>query len=395
MATGLTERIVARFVPDATNTRDPRTRSAYGFLSSTICIGLNLLLCATKGIVGLMVGSISVTADALNNLSDASSNIVSLIGFKLASRPADKGHPYGHGRFEYLAGMAIAMLVVAVGIQLAWQSIGKIATPSPADFNALTVTMLVLSLVVKFFMASLNHRLARRIDSSVLEATAQDSRNDMIATGAVLAAGIVSWFWHVELDGWAGLAVSVFIIVSGFTILRDTIDPLMGRTPPEDLVRRVHNKILSYPGVLGTHDLMIHDYGPGRQFASAHVEIAADTSLRRSHALIDSIEQGLREQENISFVLHCDPVEAKDDRTDLRNWIEGRLQRIDPDLTVHDVTSVCRDDMTQVSLDCLKPERLALSDDELRSTITTIVRERLPEAECHITIDTGFVSPAG
>ena len=217
---------------------------------------------------------------------------MSLIGFKLASRPADKGHPYGHGRFEYLAGMAIAMLVVAVGIQLAWQSIGKIATPSPADFNALTVTMLVLSLVVKFFMASLNHRLARRIDSSVLEATAQDSRNDMIATGAVLAAGIVSWFWHVELDGWAGLAVSVFIIVSGFTILRDTIDPLMGRTPPEDLVRRVHKKILSYPGVLGTHDLMIHDYGPGRQFANAHVEIAADTSLRRSHALIDSIEQG-------------------------------------------------------------------------------------------------------
>ncbi|WP_058270716.1 cation diffusion facilitator family transporter [Olsenella massiliensis] len=393
----LAQRVVARFVPDATNVLDRRTRNAYGLLSSLSCIVLNVLLCFVKGVAGVLAGSVSIVADALNNLSDASSNVVSLLGFKLASRPADEQHPYGHGRYEYLAGVVVAVLVVAVGLQLARQSVEKILAPSPTEFGWLSAAALLLSIAVKAWMARFNHRLGARIDSTVLEATSQDSRNDVITTSAVLLAALVSALTGVDLDGWAGLGVSAFIMVSGIGLLRDTIDPLMGNTPSEELVARVHAKIVGYPGVLGAHDLLIHDYGPGHRFASAHVEMAADTSVRASHHVLDRIEDDLLREEGLRTVLHCDPIDVHNGPNDLRNWVEGRLREIDGNLSVHDVTYVpqSREGGSQlVRLDCWRPDGLEVSDDELRRHIEDIVHERHPGATVQITIDTGFISPA-
>lgn len=344
--------------------------------------------------VGVVVGSVSIVADAINNLSDASSNVVSLIGFKLASRPADEGHPYGHGRYEYLAGMVVAALVVAVGVQLARSSVERILAPQAPGLDLVTVGILLLSIVVKLWMARFNRSLARRIGSGVLEATAVDSRNDVIATSAVLLASLASAASGRDLDGWAGLAVAAFIVASGIGLLRDTVDPLMGQTPSAELVQRVYERIMSYPGVLGTHDLLIHDYGPGRQFASAHVEMAADATVRQSHLVLDRIERELLQDEHLRIILHCDPIETEVGSDDLRNWVSGELAGLDRRLSVHDVDFWRDRGLMRVRLDCRKPDGVDISDDELRQAVEAIVRRRVPGADVELTIDTGYVSPA-
>lgn len=394
-STGFAMRLVARMAPDPTNLHDPITRAAYGRLASVVCILLNVLLCIVKGAAGVLAGSVSVVADAINNLSDASSNVVSLIGFKLASRPADTGHPYGHGRFEYLAGLAVAVLIVVVGAQLGRSSIERILWPQLTDFGTPTVLALVISILVKLWMMHFNHTTGRRIGSKVLRATAIDSRNDVVTSSAVLAAGIVSQLTGIQLDGWVSLGVAVFIVTSGIDLMRDTVNPLMGQTPSTKLVRRVYAKIMSYPGVLGTHDLLIHDYGPGRQFASAHVEMAADTTVHQSHETLDRIERDLLREEGLHVVLHCDPIETTNGLADLRNWLAARLAGIDPALSVHDVQVIqaTEEAPAQVSLDCYRPERLPISDEELRERITNAIHLRYPDATCDIVIDTGFVSP--
>lgn len=388
--------LVRTFVRDSDDVGNPRVRASYGLLSSMTCIVLNLVLCAAKGLVGVVSGSVSIVADAVNNLSDASSNIVSLVGFKLASRPADQGHPYGHGRYEYLAGMLVSVMIILVGVELGRSSIERIMSPSPAEFGVATVLALLLSICVKLWMAHFNRTLARRIDSVTLEATAVDSRNDVITSSAVLVAAIVSATTPLDLDGWMGLAVAAFIVWSGFGLLGDTVNPLLGDTPNEQLVQRVHDKILSYPGVLGTHDLLIHDYGPGRQFASAHVQMNADTTVRESHRVLDQIERDLLEQDNLRIVLHCDPVEMGAGGRDLMNWLNVRVRQIDPRLSVHDVDTEHGKDSDDhlVTLDVVRPDDLGMSDDELRERVCAAVRERVPEARCQITVDSGYVSPA-
>lgn len=398
----LAYRIVARTCPDPDNVRDPRTRAAYGRLSSVACILLNILLGLVKGLAGWLSGSLSIVADAVNSLTDASSNIVSLLGFKLASRPADKGHPYGHGRYEYLAGMVVAVLVVSVGVELGRTSLDRILHPEPQDFGLVAVGSLVLSMAVKAWMMAFNRRLAKRIGSGVLAATAIDSRNDIVTTGAVLAAGLAGRAQGLDLDGWAGLAVAAFIVVSGIGLLRDTVDPLLGKTPSEDLVLSVYDIIMSYPGVIDAHDLLIHDYGPGRQFASAHVEMDADTTVRQSHQVLDRIEHDLWDKEGLRCVLHCDPIETADGKADLRNWLAERLAQVDRRISVHDV-KVSRPELeespqgpelvTQVALDCRRPDDLGIEDGELTRIITETVRQRIPDAEVQVTMDDGFVSP--
>ncbi len=394
-------RIIARTCENPDDTFNPQTRGAYGRLSSITCIVLNILLSLVKGLAGILSGSLSVVADAVNNLTDASSNIVSLIGFKLASRPADEGHPYGHGRYEYLAGMVIAVLVVSVGVELGRSSIDRIMKPEPQDFGLLAVGSLVISMAVKLWMAVFNHRLAQRINSGVLEATSVDSRNDIIATGAVLIAGFVGKAMGLELDGWAGLGVAIFIAVSGVGLLKDTVDPLLGGTPSEELVQHVYDTIMSYPGVLGTHDLMIHDYGPGRHFASAHVETAADTTVRQSHKVLDKIEHHLLKHDNLPIVLHCDPIETEEGNANLRNWLTVRLRQIDRRISVHDVkvshpkviTSPTGAELiTRVRLDCQRPDDLGIEDKELTNIVTEAVRQRIPDAVVQITMDKGYVS---
>ena len=389
----MTEWLVRHFVRMSEQTDDPAVRMRYGQFAGIVGIICNVMLCLGKGAIGLVSGSVSIVADAVNNLSDAASNIVSLLGFKLASRPADPEHPYGHGRYEYLAGLVVAALVLAIGINLAWSSVQKIITPSPTEFSGALVAVLVLSIAVKLWMAAFNRSIGRRINSDTLEATAVDSRNDVISTAAVLACACISRVTGVDLDGWAGLAVGAFICWSGVGLLRDTVSPLLGQAPSPELVEHIHDKILSYPGVLGTHDLMVHDYGPGRQFASAHVEMAAEADPLESHDLIDNIEQDFKMEDGLIVTLHYDPIVTDDPEVrDMRHWISHAVEEIDPRITVHDLRCVPGPTHTNVIFDCVRPAGSALSSDELRERVARLVQGHYPRTIAKITVDESYVS---
>lgn len=368
-------------------------RARVGALAGMVCIVANVLLCAAKAAVGVMSGSVSIVADAINNLSDASSNIVSVLGFKLASRPADPEHPYGHGRYEYLSGLAVAVLVLLVAVELIKSSIDKIVNPTQVEFSLALVAVLTLSILVKCWMAAFNRSLGNKIDSETLIATAQDSTNDCIATGAVLLSAVVARVTSLQLDAWAGLAVGAYIAWSGVELLRDTVDPLLGSAPDPKLVAHIRSKIMSYPGVLGTHDLMVHDYGPGRQFASAHVEMAAETNPMDSHDVLDNIEQAFKDDDGLIVTLHYDPIVTDDPAvTDMRNRIDAIAKEIDPRLSIHDLRTVPGPTHTNVIFDCLRPEDMRLSSDELRSELARRVVKEYPQAVAKITVDDDYVS---
>ena len=390
----MTDWIIKTFVPNADDVDDARVRNRYGTVASLVCIVCNVLLCAGKGLVGLAVGSVSIVADAVNNLSDASSNIVSLLGFRLASKPADAEHPYGHGRYEYLSGLVVATLVTAIGLELLRSSVEKLVHPSPTEFAPAIVAVLLASVLVKLWMAAFNSGLGKKIASTTLEATAVDSRNDVITTLAVLAAAVLSRVIGFDLDGWVGLAVGGFVVWSGISLVRETISPLLGQAPDPELVRHIHDMIMAAPGVLGTHDLMVHDYGPGRKIVSAHVEMAAEDDPMVSHDTLDNIEQDLL-SEGLPTTLHYDPIVTSDEAAnDMRANIAADVLAIDPRLTIHDLRTVPGPTHTNVIFDCVRPHGLAMTDDELRHAIADLVVARYPQAICKITVDHDFVSQA-
>lgn len=307
----MTDWLVKVFVKRYRETSDPAVRAAYGQFAGAVGIVCNVLLCAAKGLVGVAAGSVSIVADAVNNLSDAASNVVSLLGFKLASRPADAGHPYGHGRYEYLAGLVVSVLVTAVGIELGRSGIARIMAPEPVEFSLPLVFVMLASIGVKSWMMGFNQAIGARIGSETLAATAVDSRNDALTTFAVLVCAIVSQMTGWSLDGWVGFALGVFVLVSGLGLVRDTVDPLLGQAPAPELVARIEARILESPGVLGTHDLMVHDYGPGRKVASAHVVMPAEMDPIEAHRVLDGLERAFRE-EGLTMTLHWDPVPTRD-----------------------------------------------------------------------------------
>lgn len=389
----MTKLLIRLFVGEDADTSDPRVRTRYGLVASITCIVCNVVLCLGKGVVGLLAGSVSVVADAVNNLSDASSNVVSLLGFKLASRPADEEHPYGHGRYEYLAGLVVAVLVCAIGINLVLSSVDKIAHPEPTEFGPAVVIALVGSMLVKLWMSAFNGSLGRAISSETLAATAVDSRNDVISSAAVLASAVISRVSGFDLDGWAGLAVGGFICWSGIELVREAVSPLLGRVPDPAYVEHIRSKIMSYPGVLGTHDLMVHDYGPGRQFASAHVEMAAEGNALEQHDLLDNIEQDFKVDEGLVMTLHYDPIVTNDPEVrDMRHWIDLTVKGIDPRISIHDLRCVPGPTHTNVIFDCVRPAGLSLTASELRERVSELVRERYPRAICKITVDESYVS---
>lgn len=390
----MTEWLVRHFVKGYENAEDPAVRTRYGQFAGIVGIICNIALCLGKGAIGLIAGSVSIIADALNNLSDAASNVISLLGFKLASKPADPGHPYGHGRYEYLSGLAVAVVIVIIGVELIQTSLDKVLNPAATEFSLAVVAVLVLSILVKLWMSVFNRAIGRRISSTTLEATAVDSRNDVISTGVVLVCAIISHLTGVDLDGIVGIAVGAFIVYSGALLVRDTVNPLLGQAPDPALVSHIQSKILSYPGVLGTHDLMVHDYGPGRQFASAHVEMAAEADPMESHDLIDNIEQDFKENDGLIVTLHYDPIVTDDPEVkDLRNQINALVKTIDAHLSIHDLRTVPGPTHTNVIFDCVKPADFDMSDEELRGRISTLVSTEHPQAICKITIDQSYVSP--
>ena len=367
-------------------------RSKVGSLAGMVCIALNVVLCCAKGAIGVLSGSVSIVADALNNLSDASSNIVSVLGFKLARKPADPEHPYGHGRYEYLGvgrGSAGAAYRHRAHPR---SSIEKIIAPTPVEFSAALVAVLLLSCAVKLWMAHFNKRLGDAIDSETLHATAQDSKNDVIATAAVLACSVIAHLTGLALDAWVGLAVGAYIGWSGFELIRDTVSPLLGQAPDPALVSHIRSKIMGYPGVLGTHDLMVHDYGPGRQFASAHVEMAAEAEPMTSHDTLDNIEQAFKDEDGLIVTLHYDPIVTHDPHlVDMRNRIDAAAKTLDAHLSIHDLRTVPGPTHTNVIFDCLRPEDCPLGASRSRSA-SSLVIEAYPEAVPKITIDEDYVS---
>lgn len=372
----------------------PSVRTAYGKLSGVVGMVCNALLFALKLAIGLLSGSVAVMADAVNNLSDASSNIISFFGFKLASRPADAGHPYGHGRYEYLSGLMVALLIMVAGVELLQSAVEKILRPSPVDFSWPMAAALAFSILLKLWMMAFNRFMGREIHSETLLATAADSRNDVIATSAVLAAMLLSRFTGVELDGWMGLAVAVFILFSGFEIVKDTLDPLLGKMPEPELVEYIHKKILSYPGVLGTHDLMVHDYGPGRQFASVHVEMAAEDDVIACHDIIDAMERDFLENDGLHMLVHYDPISMKDSLTgNLRAQLAKGVKIIDERITIHDLrVTPGEDGGGLVAFDCVVPVDVNIPEKEIQRMLGNLVAEECPGCACSVTIDRDYAA---
>ena len=387
----MTQLLIKTFIRDYKKTDHPKVRTAYGKLAGFVGIVCNLILFVSKILIGTFSGSVSITADAVNNLSDASSSIISLLGFKLSEKPADAEHPYGHGRYEYLSALSVAVLIIIIGFELFKTSIGKIFNPEPVKFSWILAIILLLSIITKLWMMLFNKKIGKEIKSNTLIATAQDSRNDVITTTAVLVAALVSYYSQIELDGWIGLGVAIFILISGFGLIKSTIDPMLGRAPDADTVKKIHDKIMSYEGVLGVHDLIIHDYGPNRQFASVHVEMAAEDDVLKSHDVIDNIEFDFLSDMGLNMIVHYDPIITKNEviKT-VRYEIQEIVKTINQSLTIHDLRVVPGVTHTNLVFDCLANFDFKMTDYELKYAICEAVKKVHPEYNCVITIDKNY-----
>ena len=366
----MTNLLLHLFVKDADNTENPKVRAAIGTLSGLVGIVCNLLLFAFKLLVGTLTSSVSITADAMNNLSDASGSIVTFIGFRVADKPADAHHPYGHARAEYLSGLGVAALILVIGIELVKTSVKKIFAPTPVEFTAVAAVVLLASIGMKFWMNLFNRSLAKRIDSTALMATAADSRNDCITTFAVLVAAVVEKLTHIPVDGWIGLAVALFILYSGLNLAKDTISPLLGENADPELREKIVDYIVSQPKVLGYHDLMVHDYGPGQRFASLHVEMDCREDPLDCHELIDDMERECLRSHNVHLVIHYDPVVTDDPvMTALKNRVLCLLQAKDPRLSLHDFRMIPGKKHMNLVFDVALPRDLKDKGEELRSWV--------------------------
>jgi len=387
----MTGLLVKLFVKNHEQAQLPEVRASYGKLSGMVGIVCNILLFGVKFLLGTLTSSVAITADAFNNLGDASSGIVSFFGFKMASRPADKEHPYGHARFEYLAALVVSILICVIGVEIFRSCLDKILKPVETDFGIVAVSILIGSVVMKLWMMFFARNIGKRINSKTLIATAMDSRNDVIATLAVLAGGIISRIYQINLDGYIGLGVALFILYSGFMLVKDTLDPLLGKAPEEELVNSIQDKILSYEGVLGTHDLLVHDYGPGRIFASVHIEMAAEEDVLKSHDIIDNIEREFYEQEGIHLIVHYDPIVTNDREVDdARSLIMNIVKEIHPTLSIHDLRIVPGPTHTNLIFDCVVPFEVEISHAEIKDKIKDSVKKIDAKYFCVITIDMSY-----
>ena len=371
-------------------------RTAYGNLACMVGIVCNVLLFAGKFTVGTLFGSMAIAADALNNLSDASSNVVSLVGFRLGSKPADDEHPYGHARYEYLAGLAVSVMILVIGIELLKESFLKVLHPTPVALSALTIAVLVVSILVKLWMSSFNRTVGRTIGSETLIATAADSRNDVLSTGAVLIAAVLCRVtgWDV-LDGLMGVGVAAFILISGWGLVMDTLSPLLGESPSEDLVEHIEQTVMGYPGVLGVHDLMVHDYGPGHQFASIHVELPAEQDPLEAHDLIDNIERDFMKHDHLMVTIHYDPIVTSDAAVGvLRSRLTEKLRQLDPALSLHDLRIVPGKTHTNVLFDLVLPAGYAGDKVELLTQMEQFIKEQDPTYNCIIKLEQSYTAAA-
>lgn len=386
------EAILQRFVPDYTRTGDRAVRQRYGVLAGRTGILLNLLLFAGKLTAGLLAGAISVTADAFNNLSDAASSVVTLAGFRLAGQKADADHPFGHGRAEYLAGLVVSLLILLVGVELGRSSVSKILHPEETRLSVLTVVILLISVAVKLWMGWFNSALARRIKSETLRATATDCRSDAVATAAVLLGLLLSGAFDLPLDGWIGVLVALLILKAGIGSAKATLDPLLGQPPEPEEVQAIEEFILSYEPIQGIHDLVIHDYGPGRRMMSVHAEVPDTSELVTVHDVIDHVERELAREFGIEAVIHMDPVQTGNPLVEeLREMTVRQARLIHPELTIHDFRITAGPWFTNLIFDVVVPYDVPLSDKAVKEQLSAGLRAVDPSYRAVIEIDHAFV----
>ena len=389
----MTERLVRRFIRDWENMGDPAVRERYGALSGGVGILLNLLLSLGKFFAGLLTGSIAVTADAFNNLSDAGSSVVTLVGFKLAGQKADDGHPFGHGRIEYLAGLLVSLLILMVGVELGKTSIEKIFRPEQVDFSLVTVVILIASILVKLWMCLFNRNLGRRIGSAAMEATATDSLSDVVATSAVLAGTLVGEFTGVSIDGWVGVVVAIFILRAGWGAAKDTVDPLLGSAPDPALVKEIQDVVLSHKQVVGMHDLVIHDYGPGRRMCSFHAEVPQNADIMEAHDAIDHIEREIYQKFGVETTAHMDPIATEDEAVNsLREQVRDLVREVNPEMNIHDFRVTRGPQHTNLIFDVVVPHRSKVSDEEIAGEITRRVQALDPSYYPVFQLERSYVS---
>lgn len=377
-------------LPQRADPADPAVRARVGKRSGILGILANVLLFAGKLVIGTVSGSVSITADAMNNLSDATSSIVTIVGFRLAERPADENHPYGHARFEYLSGLAVAAMIVVIGFELAKTSFDKILHPEPVVFSGALVAVLLLSIGVKLILAAVNGSLGRAIDSTALLATAADSRNDCIATGAVLLSAVFAHLTSINVDGYAGFAVALFILYSGANTAKETISPLLGEAADPELQRTIVAALRSNDKVLGYHDLMVHDYGPGQRFASVHVEMDMREDVLTCHTIIDDIERQVLDSHGIHLVIHYDPVVTDDEELNrMRSSVDKVLKSIDPRISIHDFRMVRGDTHTNLIFDMILPYDLDDQRQQIKRQLDAAINLGDTQYYTVITFDTG------
>ncbi len=383
----MTKLLIRLFVPGRSDPTAPKVRARVGKLAGIVGIICNFLLFIFKLIVGTVAGSVAITADAMNNLSDASSSIVTLVGFKLAERPADENHPYGHARYEYLSGLAVAAMIVIIGFELAKTSFGKILHPSAVDFSLPVVLVLVGSIVVKLWMCVSNRYLGKFIQSPALLATAADSRNDVISTAVVLLAAVTGHLTQWQVDGYMGFLVALFILYSGAMMAKDTISPLLGETASPELQKLIVDVVSNQDKVLGYHDLMIHDYGPGQRFASMHVEMDQSEDPLECHELIDNLERRCLAEHNIHLVIHYDPVVTGDERMEyLRQAVEEILKHIDSRISIHDFRMVPGKGHTNLIFDMALPAEMMQQKKLIKKQLDATLAQQ--EQETYYTVVT-------
>ena len=391
----MTEFLVNKFIKDSANIESTEVRTRYGMLASVVGIFCNVLLFSVKLAIGLILSSLAVTADAFNNLSDAASSIISFVGVKMAGKPADAEHPFGHGRIEYIAALIVSFLVIEVGFTFFKSSISKIMHPEEITFDPVPFIILILSILVKLWMAFFNNKLGKRIDSKVMLATAADSLGDVITTSATVISIVICHFTSINVDAIAGLIVSGIVIWSGVSIAKDTLAPLIGQRVPSELYQKITDMVESYEGIVGAHDLIVHNYGPNRSMATIHAEVPNDVSIEASHEIIDRIERDAKKELNILLVIHMDPVEMRDEEVlELRDKTSHIVHALDPELHFHDFRVLKENEQKNLIFDLVVPDSYTEKDaNRVMHQLIALLHEMEKNVDCIITLDRSFEAP--
>ncbi len=390
----MTDFIVKHFIRNSEAVHTEKVRTAYGVLAGIVGILLNTLLSGTKFTIGVLSGSISMQADAVNNLADAGASVVTLVGFRVAAKPADDEHPYGHGRVEYIAGLVVAFMILLAGVELLTGAIEKIVSPTPVEFSPVTAGVLFFTVPVKIWMGRFTSKLGKRIKSNAMAAAATDSRNDVISTMVVLLGYILSHILKLPLDGYMGLMVALFVIYSGIGIVKDTSSPLLGESPDPELVEGIVERLLSYDGIEGLHDLLVHDYGPGRRLVTVHAEVAADSDILEIHETIDKAEREIAAAMNLHLTIHMDPLAVDDElSTSVKSELSAVIERVDGKLHFHDFRLVPGENCTNLIFDLVVPAGMAREQiSNIKASIRAGMKEVCEGYCCVITVDSAYTA---